>query len=293
MQRAVTAQISSRGPVAPAPLSTRRGMQPAGPAWRISAASLFSPEASGPFSFWPRGAEAVRKAAAAAPQMGKRRDDKAAPPAVSMSESSLDIEPEFTMGKQRFRSALEQVRTRSSVAQRACAAAGSAWLAAAAGAGAEPTRRRLPFGCGCLPPPILGPTLMRMLHAPSFTPTGVLLHQRDAAAPRQLRRRLASTHACAGDGPAWSLLATAGRRRRHARGAGAPRCRRPTRGGLHNFCLHPCIHPSTAQHIAQHHTQPAGGGTTLPPRCEGPQSAPARTITHSLEPLPSASLPRR
>lgn len=152
MQRAVTAQISSRGPAAPAPLSRRGGLQHTGPAWRLHAASLFSSEPSGPFSFWPRGGDAARKAAA--PQKQKKREEKAAPPAVSASETSLDIEPDFMpVGKQRFRSALEQVRPPA------------VWLLAGPGAGgslaALPWRggahggHRLPSGpySGvCLPP---------------------------------------------------------------------------------------------------------------------------------------------
>lgn len=106
MQHVISAQIGSRAPAAsPAPLSTRRPLTPSAPAWRLHAASLFTPDPQGPFSFWPR--TAAPKPQTPAPAR------KAIVQAESPSSDS-DSEPEaphsMQVGAPRFRSALEQVR---------------------------------------------------------------------------------------------------------------------------------------------------------------------------------------
>lgn len=85
------------------------GRRHATPGWRLHAASAWAPEPKGPFSFWPRlageAAKAKQSAPAKAPASAWPRDEPSA-------DSSADFEPEHpTLGKQHFRSALEQVRS--------------------------------------------------------------------------------------------------------------------------------------------------------------------------------------
>lgn len=75
------------------------------PSWRLHAASVFSPEPSGPFSFWPRPGGAA-KAPQQQPARGKKADKPAAAPAQSLDSFE---EPDVPVGAPRFRSALEQV----------------------------------------------------------------------------------------------------------------------------------------------------------------------------------------
>ena len=101
----LTVAAQAPRPTAPQPqLLTRRPLAHT-PGWRLHAASVFGPEPSGPFSFWPRIGDVV-KAKQQQPARGKKEKPAAAP-----ADSSLDtFEADAPVGAPRFRSALEQVR---------------------------------------------------------------------------------------------------------------------------------------------------------------------------------------
>lgn len=170
----LTVAAQTPRPTAPQPqLLTRRPLAHT-PAWRLHAASVFGPEPSGPFSFWPRVADAVK----GKPQLAAR-GKKAEKPAAAPAESSLDtFEPDAPVGAPRFRSALEQVRRVQGSQQGGSgqlvaggAAGGCPGAAACSCASAQGPSRRPCQANRCPPPDVALPPL----HPPPAT--GVHVHR--------------------------------------------------------------------------------------------------------------------